>query len=123
MLSDSDFGSGTDDQRFWSSGWTEPEEDRSQPIGVDSQSEEENSDRPKCPICLVNSTLNVQTNCGHDFCLQCIFRMWTSENSDNGKSAPIHRFSPDKNDFSATCGRPPSHTGEISLPPTRSFNL
>jgi len=83
MLSDSDFGSGTDDQRFWSSGWTEPEEDRSQPIGIDSQSEEENSDRPKCPICLVNSTLNVQTNCGHDFCLQCIFRMWTSENSDN----------------------------------------
>ena len=86
MLSDSDFGSGTDDQRFWSSGWTEPEEDRSQPIGIDSQSEEENSDRPKCPICLVNSTLNVQTNCGHDFCLQCIFRMWTSENSDNGNS-------------------------------------
>ena len=84
MLSDSDFG--TDDQRsFWSSGWTEPEEDRSsQLVGIDSQSEEENSDRPKCPICLVTSTLNVQTNCGHDFCLQCIFKMWTSENSDNG---------------------------------------
>merc|ERR1712168_1758742 len=80
-----DFGSGTDDGHettttrtggFWS---TEPESEPDR-FQIDSEGD---SDCPKCPICLVNSTINVKTNCNHDFCLQCIFRMWTSENSDN----------------------------------------
>ena len=46
-----------------------------------SKTEVEN-DQPKCPICLVSTSIWSRTACGHCYCLRCVIRMWNSENDD-----------------------------------------
>lgn len=51
--------------------------------GVSEASEQEQAQRSRqhtninCPICLTNSTLPIETNCGHIFCAKCIIQYWS----------------------------------------------
>ncbi len=50
----------------------------------------------QCPICLTNSFLPVETNCGHVFCASCVIQYWRHVSSSsiliNKMPCPVNFF-------------------------------
>lgn len=46
---------------------------------------------PACPVCLAPITHAVQTNCGHQFCAQCVLAYWQHDQWPRAARCPMCR--------------------------------